>query len=374
MTTSTPLVSKIPANSGKRLHYLDGLRGIAIILVVFYHAYSKRWGEVLPYGASYDDIIIFQFGNYGVQLFFMISGFVIAMTLEKCQGFSDFMLRRWLRLFPAMFVGSCLILLASTVFLTARPYGSPHLQDVIPGLLFIEPEFFRALFKIKQGILEGSFWTLFVEMKFYIVSGMLYFTIGLRKMILVLILMFLSSIVYEFSRPYLSFNISEQLDLFYKYSNYQHYGWFAAGALFYQYQISKQLKYWLLGLLIALISARCLGGLLSKSMIVATSLVLIFAFSMNSIMIQKLLSNKVLVFFGFISYPFYLIHEQAMISMIRQLHSANLGLPDFLLPYLPIMLIVIVAWLIARYLEPATKSVIKNMIAFSYTKELVAKR
>jgi len=372
MTSSTSLEAKIPSNSGKRLQFLDGLRGIAIILVVFYHAYSKRWEEVLPYGARYDDLMIFQFGNYGVQLFFMISGFVIAMTLEKCRSFPDFMLRRWLRLFPAMLVGSSLILLMS-VFLTERPYGSPHLQDVIPGLLFIEPEPIRALFNIEQGILEGSFWTLFVEMKFYIVSGLLYFTIGLRKMILVLVLMFLSSLLYEFSRPYLSFNVSEQLDFFYKYSNYQMYGWFAAGALFYQYQTSKQLKYWLAGLVIALISARGLGGLLSKSMIVATTLVLVFTFSMNSSVLQKMLSNKVLVFFGFISYPFYLIHEQAMISMIRQLHHANLGLPDFLLPYLPILLIIAVAWLIARYLEPATKSVIKNLIAYRETKGLAIK-
>jgi peptidoglycan/LPS O-acetylase OafA/YrhL len=360
MTTSTLADGNIVKKNTVRLQFLDGLRGIAILLVLFFHAYSNDWINELPYRDQYDHITLFHFGRYGVQLFFIISGFVIAMTLEKCKSFWDFMYRRWLRLFPAMLVGSVLILITAPLF-TARPYGAPSVQDALPGLMLIEPEFFRLFFD--QKILEGSFWTLFVEMKFYILAGILYFTIGSKKMIAVLIVMFLSSIVFEFATPHLSANVVEAITTLLHYLNYGHYGWFAAGALFYQYYRSKDMRYWFAGLVIALIAARCLGGLPTKSMIYATILVALFAFSMFNQTVQKILSNKVLVFFGFISYPLYLVHEQAMVSMINQLHQLNAAIPGYALAILPILIIVLVSWIIAKYLEPRTRTWIKRLFS-----------
>lgn len=49
--------------------------------------------------------------------FFLISGFVITMSLEKCIDFGDFIFRRWLRLFPAMLIASILILITAPFFL-----------------------------------------------------------------------------------------------------------------------------------------------------------------------------------------------------------------------------------------------------------------
>ena len=90
-----------PPHAAHRIAFLDGLRGIAILLVVFYHAYT-RWSDIVPYGARYAHFPVAQLGWLGVELFFMISGFVIYMTLEKCRSFGEFLYRRWLRLFPAM--------------------------------------------------------------------------------------------------------------------------------------------------------------------------------------------------------------------------------------------------------------------------------
>lgn len=349
-----------PQKSSARLFFLDGLRGIAILLVVLYHSFAD-WPRELPYHEQYADIFLFHFGKYGVQLFFIISGFVIAMTLEKCKSFWDFMLRRWLRLFPAMLVASLIILISAPLF-TARPYGVPHLQDLLPGLMFIEPEFFRLFFD--QKILEGLFWTLFVEMKFYILAGFLYFTIGPKKMIAVLVAMFFSSIVLEFASPHLSTTLSDQLHILYHYLNWAHYGWFAAGALFYQYYVNKEMRYWYAALVVALIAARCLGGLPTKSMIYASVIVFTFAFSMINPTVQKVLSNKFLVFVGFISYPLYLVHENATVSMINQIHDAYPTVPSYLLPIFPTIVVTIVAWLIAKFLEPITRKLIKQLLSY----------
>ena len=75
-----------PQKSSTRLFFLDGLRGIAILLVVLYHSFAD-WPRELPYHEQYADIFLFHFGKYGVQLFFIISGFVIAMTLENAKAF-----------------------------------------------------------------------------------------------------------------------------------------------------------------------------------------------------------------------------------------------------------------------------------------------
>lgn len=345
-----------------RLIFIDGLRGIAILLVVFYHAFSYRWASYLPYGNAYNDIKLFHFGDYGVKLFFMISGFVITMTLEKCANFWDFMFKRWLRLFPAMLIAS-IVILATAPLLTARPYGPPALIDIIPGITFIEPEFYRSVFGYYQTILEGSFWSLFVEMKFYIVAGLLYFSFGTKKMIAIITMMFLITLIFEFTSPLLPKNLASQLNLFLKYLNWGYYGWFAAGALFHQYYTTKNWHYWIAAVFIALLAARCLGGFATVSMVVATMIVLLMALAMVNKTLQKILSARWLILIGFVSYPLYLLHENAMISMINQLYSTGYSIPAYLLSIIALLPIFFIAWIISKFAEPLLRRSILASIA-----------
>jgi peptidoglycan/LPS O-acetylase OafA/YrhL len=69
-----------------------------------------------------------------------------------------------------------------------------------------------------------------------------------------------------------------------------------------------------------------------------------------------LLGNKALVFIGFISYPLYLIHENMMVEMIVKVGWAFPGMPAILIPALPICVVISLAWVIAKYMEPATKA------------------
>ena len=351
-----------PQKSSARLLFLDGLRGIAILMVVLFHTFS-RWPNLLPYLTQYGDFFLFKFGNYGVQLFFIISGFVILMTLEKCDSFGEFIYRRWLRLFPAMLIAS-IIILATAPFLTARPAGQPVLLNTLPGILFIEPEFFSAIFGYVQKPLEGSFWSLFVEMKFYIVAGCFYFMLGRRKMIMILLTMFSSSILIYYISPYLSKPLLDNLYIVLHYLDYRYYGWFVTGALLYEYHITKNRLFWFASILVGFVASRYLDGFKILPMLVANSLIFIFAYSLISPALQRFLSSKFLLLMGFISYPFYLIHENAMISMIYQLHQHNGWIPNLLLPILPIFVITIVAWIIAKYLEPITRKLIKQMLSY----------
>ena len=90
-------------NAG-RFYTLDGMRGVAAVVVVAFHA-GETMGDGVP-----------RFGYMAVDLFFVLSGFVIARAyddrLASGMTFKEFAARRFCRLFPMMLVGSLLGLLA----------------------------------------------------------------------------------------------------------------------------------------------------------------------------------------------------------------------------------------------------------------------
>ncbi|WAH61698.1 acyltransferase family protein (plasmid) [Pseudomonas silvicola] len=67
------------------------MRGLAILMVIGYHAYMHVGQNCLPYVNLTQHIPVFSFGWLGVELFFMISGFVIFMTLDKSESYISFL-------------------------------------------------------------------------------------------------------------------------------------------------------------------------------------------------------------------------------------------------------------------------------------------
>lgn len=209
-----------------RIQFLDGLRGVAIVLVIFYHTFT-RWSEYTPYGNRFADFFLFQYGYLGVMLFFMISGFVILMSLEKTDRFMRFLYKRWLRLFPAMVIATILIY-GTAHFLPERPWGIPIPVFTIPGLFFLDPSWVKVTTGIDVYPLEGSFWSLFVEWKFYLLFGFFYFTLGRINAILMITGFFLLSIIGDVLHNADIVLLSQLLSFYY-------FGWFAIGALMYLY-------------------------------------------------------------------------------------------------------------------------------------------
>lgn len=349
-------------HDSQRIQFLDGLRGIAILMVVLYHTYSSNWKDFVPFYAPTFEFPLVKFGDLGVPLFFIISGFVIVMTLEKCKSLSDFMFKRWLRLFPAMLIATILILITSPLF-TARPIGEVKLIDSLPGLTFISHYFFKTTIGPEISLLENGFWSLFVEVKFYLLAGWLYFLIGQKRMIVALAAMFFSFVAFGLIQsrlnPEIAGNIAAMLDCL----DYEYYGWFAAGALFYRYHTSKNILTFVSAVLMALLSARTWGGLMSQTMLAFIVIIGIFSGAMVSKKIQNILSSKVLTFVGFISYPLYLIHECATVSTIVQLHEAFPSINVYALSLLPLSLCVLISWWIAQYAEPTLRATLKNLLS-----------
>ena len=344
-----------------RIQYLDGLRGIAILLVLLYHAYT-RWPKIVPYGHDFANFPLFSNGWLGVNLFFMISGFVILMTLDKCKTFSEFLYRRWLRLFPAMLICS-LIIFSTATFFSERPAGLPVMRDLLPGLTFIEPSWLQLMFGSEQGYMEGAFWSLYVEFKFYIIAAILYFWFGRKSHVVILFTLFMTTEIVTLVNRYEYFYIADLIGKVFHQLSFQYFGWFTSGASFYLYASSGNKRWLTAGIVIALISSVLVRNTFHPvSTIAAITISLLFAASIVNIRLQAFLGSRVFLFFGFISYPLYLLHENMMVSMIIKLGAY---FPDplyFTLPAIPVLFITGLAYIVAKYLETPLKLAIKRII------------
>ena len=111
-------------NSKKdRYAFIDNLRAVAIILVVLFHYTYHYESEYLLRSDNWS-LKIAKFGWSGVDLFFIVSGYCIAMTITKAHNFFEFIVRRAARLYPGYLVCGILTLIFYSVFeLPGREVG-----------------------------------------------------------------------------------------------------------------------------------------------------------------------------------------------------------------------------------------------------------
>jgi peptidoglycan/LPS O-acetylase OafA/YrhL len=149
---------------GGRLDYIDGLRAVAVLLVMLFHARVHTPGVVLDH--------FFLEGTHGVDLFFVLSGFCLSMpTLQKLRregsmrfDLVGFAAKRFLRIVPPYAVAVLAFALAGTYAMSrgiALPPGMlAHFEwnDVVGELFFID--------RTNQHI-NQSFWSLAIEFRWY---------------------------------------------------------------------------------------------------------------------------------------------------------------------------------------------------------------
>ena len=135
---------------------LDGVRGIAALTVFFHHAIftsadADRWPPILQ-----PLIGLSHFGQYGVDLFFALSGYLITSILiagkSRPNWLSDFYVKRFTRILP--------VYLITLIGLAILLPGSG--QYIVLSLLFIAN--FARFFKVE---VVGPFWSLAIEEQFY---------------------------------------------------------------------------------------------------------------------------------------------------------------------------------------------------------------
>jgi peptidoglycan/LPS O-acetylase OafA/YrhL len=333
-----------------RIRYLDSLRGVAILWVMLFHIYVV-WPE--PYGARFTVVPWLSYGWLGVELFFMISGYVILMTLEKCASLREFLFRRWLRLFPAMLVCSLFIYLTAPA-IALRPAGQPVAKDLLPGLMLIDPDWLQWVLGGRQGLLEAAFWTLFVEVKFYVIAGVAYYIGGVRLAIIAVTALFgLAHLV-----TFLPFHVrgAATVQALSQGLGGSFFGWFAAGAMYFVYERSRSRLHFLVATLLSVTAAALQQGRGQREVwFFALWVSLLFGIAVASPRVRRVLGNRFLLWVGFISYPLYLVHENLVVGLVLWLERQSTGIPDVLLPAAPVAVVMGLAWFVARHVEPAMR-------------------
>lgn len=134
-----------------RLAYLDALRGIAALLVVFTHLYLPLLGDVWVLRELLD------VGKLGVLWFFMISGVVIPFSLRpEPDGARHFVISRFMRLYPAYWLS----LLVYLLMLQLSGAAMPTWPQVLANLSMLQAA-------LGFADVIGLYWTLFIEWVFY---------------------------------------------------------------------------------------------------------------------------------------------------------------------------------------------------------------
>jgi peptidoglycan/LPS O-acetylase OafA/YrhL len=138
----------------------------------------------------------------------------------------------------------------------------------------------------------------------------------------------------------------------------KYFGWFATGAIFYKYYQNKNRAVLLFALLVGLLSAFAENTQFGVR-VCGSLIVLFFAISIINGKINLFLSNKLFIFIGFISYPLYLLHENITVSLIIKLEKLLPAMPAIMLPIIPILAVILFSSMVAYYIEPMTKKIIR---------------
>lgn len=304
-----------------RITELDGLRGIAALAVVLYH-FTTRFEQRFDTDLS-TKVWEFKYGFYGVDLFFIISGFVIFMTVEKVRTPAEFAYKRFIRLYPTFWL--CLLI----TFLFTTWYGPAVFHRTFQELV-INTTMVPSLFNTRY--IDGAYWSLLIELCFYLV-------------ILFMMIFYLIPKVKWVGFVYLLFYLA--ISIYYKHNIQLFYGTlFLAGINF--YKIWKGTSDWVNHLQICC----CLALAYFFTDLITFIFIAVFYLVFYLVVYRqaKLLSWKPIVFIGQISYALYLLHQYIGQSIQLILIEHNLK-NYYLLLFSPILICILLAYLITFWFE-----------------------
>lgn len=184
---------------------IQSLRGYAILITIFAHL-----GALLPHAEPY--LVYFWLGG-GVDLFFCISGFVIARGLferEESSFFGfylPFLIKRVFRLWPAAIFWSLVVLLLSLLFNERGSFDTFENNLFMAVAAWFQVVNFKMIFSLyydfSQVVIASPlriYWSLSLEEQFYLVFPVLLFFLGNRK--IAILALFLAVVQLFLYRPW----------------------------------------------------------------------------------------------------------------------------------------------------------------------------
>lgn len=305
-------ISPRPENRGGsgdrgRIAELDGLRGLAALAVVMFHFTGIYHRDI---GHSGDYVLTGRFGDYGVKVFFVISGFVILMTLARTRHPFDFIVSRFSRLYPVYW--AAVILSFVTVKVCGLPVYEVGSRDALFNLTMLQGF-------TQVPAVDPVYWTLAVELAFYAMMFAIYF-LGLLTRIETIAVGWLAAVgAFQVLREQgiiLPEAASRLLTL--DFGNY-----FIAGIILYQ---ARQHGFTTFRRTMLAGTVLVPAALVSEQATVAAALIIggFYVFARGGLGIA---GSRPLVALGAISYPLYLIHTTVGFVILRDIEARGVA-PD----------------------------------------------
>ncbi|WP_461133921.1 acyltransferase family protein [Spirosoma lituiforme] len=286
-----------------RIKEIDVLRGISALAVCSYHYLFRHF-----------EIDAFQEGRLGVQLFFIISGFVIFLTATRVNDPLDFVIARISRLYPAYW--ACILLTISAYMLVGNTSLPHNFKPITITQVLVNLTMLQKFLKVPA--IDVVYWTLAVELLFY---GFIFLVLVFGKLkqyhqwCSFLLLVTIAGMLMS-NKP-TSINY---------YSRF--FPFFVAGIYYYNIYIKGKIE--LLdgiGVLISYVIACCsqynFGQNTMPNFLYVTLMFTVFLLiSTKRLAYSKYL--KIFLWFGQISYPFYLLHTHLGIILMDRLQLVGI--------------------------------------------------
>ena len=358
------------AHQANRLAPLDGLRAIAIFWVTIYHYFDfwtprGRGDALLPYGNLFFDVPMAATGWMGVSLFFMVSGFVILMTLQRTTKLFAFAIRRIARIFPT------LMLCGLITWLVTLAIGPAELQrntgEFLLSIFSLPPEHIGPLFgQHGWAWLDGAYWSLWVELRFYAVIGVIYFTFRSAWIPVWFVFQAIAGILM------ISMHLtgSYMLDRIGSLMFFEYVPLFSIGVIAYLMYSRDHIAEWMKWALAISVIHASLNALVFKPIYAVDLTYIVSHFLMLGLFfaafvtpaIQTALSWTPLVKIGRASYSFYLLHQVLGISVLYGFAQVlpAWAIPTLALPLTLVGLVALSLLIYDRYEQPLNRYIVRR--------------
>ncbi|MYU15430.1 acyltransferase family protein [Streptomyces sp. SID8361] len=344
-----------------RLRALDGLRLLAALMVAAYH-YGGRDGEItqawgssprtqFPTLSSY-----FAYGCLGVQIFFVISGFVICMS-GWGRPLRSFFASRVSRLYPAYWVA--IILVTGVFALPWVAYKAVSPSDALVNLTMLQQP-------LGVDRVLGVCWTLWAELRFYALFALFVVLPGATRHRVVLF-----CAVWTLGSAFAEASNLPLLDvvLMPEYSSY-----FIGGmGIYLLHRFGHDALAWgiigisfLIGQHYAIRELWHPANVDAFSYRSATGIIAVVAFGYAAVTLIALgklnwANWRWLTVAGALTYPFYLVHEHLGWVAVWAFHQ-KLGIPSYGTFALTVLVMLGLAWVLYRYVEQRLTPMIKRSL------------
>ncbi len=221
MTSSTPVVTSetrsqakpLPLHSATgHLPALDGVRGLAVLLVLFCHATQRPFVDPnLAFSGALDRGILSlaRISWTGVDMFFVLSGFLITGILYDAKGkdhfFRNFYARRTVRIFPLYYVCLALYLILMPLLMPASIFYTSTGEPRFGAIQTSQVWYWTYLSNYSQGIMElfgrktthilEVSWSLAIEEQFYLCWPLVVFLFARKTLLKICAGMFFGSML-----------------------------------------------------------------------------------------------------------------------------------------------------------------------------------